>query len=236
MASSRLSRYEERRQKRRLILALAGSVGLILFLFIFGFKILVGFSLFVDRLRGNPRQAQNTPELIQPPQLDPLPLATNSGKIKVSGRGQTGLTLLVYQNEVEIKKLTLSDDGTFKLADLSLTEGNNTFSAKLIDEKGNISDLSNVVNVTFKKTPPALEVNSPMDNSEVRGETNMITVSGKTSEDATVTVNERLAVVKSDGSFNYNYTLTEGDNLLKIVATDVAGNQTIIERKVIYHR
>lgn len=236
MTPSRLTRYEERKQRQRLVLAITGSITVILFLLFFGVKILVGFSLFVDRIRGAGSQSQTTQVLIQPPVLDPLTIATNSSTLILTGRGQPELTLVLYHNEAEAKKLTLSAEGSFSVTSVELQEGTNTLSAKLIDDKGNVSDLSNVVTTSFKKTPPSLEISSPPDNSTSSGENKTVVVSGKTSEDTTITVNDRLVVVKSDGSFSYNYPLTEGDNILRIVATDTAGNQTIIERKVTYQK
>lgn len=237
MAYSRIGRYEERKQRQRLILAIGGSLAVLAFLFLFGVKILISFSLFVDKLRGGGSQTTSSQQvLIQPPILDPLPIATNSSKINLTGKGQPGLTLIVYLNEAEAKKLTVTSDGLFSIGNLDLREGSNTLSAKLVDDKGNTSDLSNVISTTFKKTPPALDLNSPSDNSTVNGENNTVMVSGKTADEVNITVNDRLAVVNSDGSFNYSYKLSEGDNILRIVATDQAGNQTIIEKKITYHR
>ncbi len=236
MAYSRIGRYEERRQRRRLILAIVGSLAILAFLFLFGVKLLIGFSLFVDKIRGGSQNPAVGQVLIQPPILDPLPLATNSAKFNLTGKAQTGLTLIVYLNETEVKKLTVASDGIFSVSNLDLREGKNTLSAKLVDDKGNTSDLSNVISTTFKKTPPPLDLSSPADNSTVNGENNTVTVSGKTADEVAVTVNDRLAVVGSGGNFNYNYQLLEGDNILRVVATDQAGNQTIIERKVTYHR
>jgi hypothetical protein len=44
-----------------------------------------------------------------------------------------------------------------------------------------------------------------------------------------------LVVLHSDNSFSYSYPLNDGDNILTIVATDAAGNQTKVTRKVTYH-
>ena len=57
-----------------------------------------------------------------------------------------------------------------------------------------------------------------------------------TDDNIAVTINDRMVVIKTDNSFSYGYPLNEGDNILNIVATDAAGNQTTVQRKVTYHK
>jgi len=77
---------------------------------------------------------------------------------------------------------------------------------------------------------------APADNASVTGDNNKILVSGKTEENASITINSRVVVVKGDYTFTYDFPLNEGENKLNIVATDLAGNTTTIERKATYHR
>jgi bacillopeptidase F len=114
--------------------------------------------------------------------------------------------------------------------------GANTISARLTDAKGNLSDASNIVSITYANTPPKLVVSDPADNSTVNGDTASVVVNGTTDDNITVTINDRMVVVKSDDSFSYTFPLNDGDNTLKIVATDAAGNQTTVTRKVTYHK
>ncbi len=236
MLRSRLSRLEERKERKRLTLAVVGSIAILIFVGTFGVRILIGFSLFVDKLRGTTVPTQQTDVLILPPVLDPQPIATNSAAIVVTGHGEAGRTLILYLNDGEFKKTKVQEDGTFSVPSVPLSGGTNTISAKLSDDKENTSGLSNVLSVTYANKPPALEVSAPEDNATVSGDTNTVAVTGTTDENVTVTVNGRLVVIKSDNSFSYNYPLNDGDNILTIVATDAAGNQTKVERKVIYHR
>lgn len=236
MSSSRIRRYEERKLRMRLILAIIGSIAIIGFLLVFGLKILVGFSVLVDKLRGASPASSSSQSVLLPPILDPLPTATNSATLTVSGAGSPGNILILYVNNSEAKKLTIPSDGRFSVADLKFTDGDNTVSAKLTDEKQNVSDLSNVLTVTVKRSPPSLEVTSPAPNATITGDKHSVDISGKTEEESTVTVNDRFVVVRTDGSFFYTYPLNDGDNLLKVVATDAAGNQTIVERKVVYQK
>lgn len=233
MAFSRLRRHQENEQKRRLTLGVVGIIGVLAFVAIFGLRILIGFSLLVDRLQGSgPQQTTVSESLILPPILDPLPEATPSSTLNVKGNGQLGATVILYVNEGETKKTLVSDTGTFTFSDVKLTEGTNTISAKQKDDKDNTSELSNVLTVLVKRTPPPIELTSPQENSVVSGDSNITKVAGKTEEDASVSINGRFAVVHSNGEFSYDYSLTDGDNTLRVVATDPAGNQTIIERHV----
>ncbi len=234
MAYSRFSRYEERKARVRLAIALLGILAVILFLVFFGVKLLVQFSLLVDRLRGSSPQTTSK-SIILAPVLDPLPQATNSASLIVTGRGSPGLTLILYLNETELKKKKLEEDGTFSIP-VDAQNGNNIISAKLIDDKNNASDLSNVISTFVSQSPPVLEVNSPEGDVEVTGDQNTIIISGKTESDNSMTINGRLVVVKADGAFTSIQTLSEGDNIYSIVATNQAGNRTTVERRVTYRK
>lgn len=236
MPSSRLRRFEEKREKRRTVLAISGTLAVLAFLGFFGLRLLEGFSLFLDKLHGATPQQQTQNQLILPPVLDPPVEATNSGTITISGRGQADLTFIMYVNEKEFKKLPVPKDGNVSVANVPLEEGNNAISAKQTDDKGNLSDLSHVVTVKMKKGRPTLDISSPTDGAIFFADKNIVTVSGKTDPENQVTVNDRFVVVGSDGFFDYTAHLSQGDNTLKIVATDDAGNQTTAERKVTYQR
>ncbi len=236
MPSSRLRRSEDKREKRRIILAVSGTVAIVGFLGVFGLGLLEGFSLFLDKLRGAAPQQQNQNQLILPPVLDPPQEATNSATTTVTGRGQADLTFILYVNEKEFKKTAVPPDEIVTIKNVQLDDGKNTISAKLSDEKGNLSELSNVVTITVINKKPDLDIASPNENATIFGDKNSVIVSGKTNPENQVTINDRFVVVRSDGSFDYTATLSQGNNNLKITATDNAGNQTTVERKIIYQR
>lgn len=221
-----------KKQQKRLVFALAGSIGIVVLILLFGLKLLVGFSLLVDKIRGNTPQKEQQ-SILLPPVLDPQPEATNSASFTITGKGQPNTTIIVYLNESEAKKLTIAKDGVFSI-DLTAIDGENTVSAKLIDEKGTLSDLSNVIRLTYKKSKPLLEVNKPDDNLSIVSDMSTVVVEGKTEQDNSITVNGHFVVIQKDGSFSYKIQLSEGENTFTIVATDQAGNQTTIERHITY--
>lgn len=234
--SSRLARFEEKRLRTKLIFAVLGSLGLVTFLVVFGFRLFIGFFVFLDQMRGKEQTQAQKSTLVIPPYLDPLPLATMSGKLKVSGRGQANEKLVLYINNEETKEVSINEDGTFEITSLNLPEGTHTLQAKIKDVSGKTSEFSNSVVTTIKKKPPKLDVTVPNDNSTINGEDNLLKVQGKTEPDNDVRINDRFVVVQPDGSFSYPFPLSEGDNELKIKAIDRAGNSTEVSRKVSYQK
>jgi bacillopeptidase F len=235
MPQSRLFRLSQRKEKRRLLLAIAGIVAVIAIVGLFGIKALIGFSVLMDQLHGAAPTPTQNQSVILPPTLDPPPEATNTATISVTGKGQANDTLIVYLNDREFNKISVLTDGSFSINNIPLSTGANSISAKLTDDKGITSDLSNVVSVSYINKPPKLDVSAPSDNTNISGDPNTVSVTGSTDDNVPVTINDRQVVLRSDNTFSYDYPLNDGDNILNIVATDIAGNQTKITRKVIYH-
>lgn len=119
-----------------------------------------------------------------------------------------------------------------------LNEGSNVIKVDCADNDGNAATQ---VSVTFKvdTVPPTLNITSPVQGLITNKAT--VTVKG-TTNDATsspvlvvIKVNEGEDIsvtVGSDGSFTKNVTLVEGNNTIKIIATDSAKKQTTVTRTV----
>jgi len=238
MTYSRLRKFEEKRQEKKIIGSIAGIIAIFLFILIFGLKILTGFSILIDNIRGGSKKVTTTTseQLILPPELDPLPTATNSATFVITGKGTAGLTAVLNINELDTKEVKVDEDGSFTFKNVPLTEGQNSFSARLTDDKKNVSTTSETVTITYKKSKPTLEITAPSDGTKINGEQNIVTITGKTEDTNTVTVNGRMVMMKNDGSFTLDFSLGEGDTTLVIIATDLAGNQTKEERKVTYSK
>lgn len=88
--------------------------------------------------------------------------------------------------------------------------------------------------ITVKTTPPTLtlQVTEPADESIVR--TSPITVTGKTSVEAVVSVNDNLVDIDAQGVFRGAVRLTEGPNTIEVVVSDFRGNQVGAVLLVIY--
>ena len=235
--SSRLKRFEEQRLRTRLLLALIGSVTVLILIAVFGFRLFVSFAGMLGQMQGSePTPVPTVSALVIPPYLDPLPAATGSGTLIITGRGQPSSSLILYVNDVQSKSVPIGTDGTFLISSLKLTDGTYSLKAKTADSVGKKSDFSNEVHTIIKRKPPALEITAPNDNITVNGDSNLLNVTGKTEEDTDVHINDRFVVVHPDGSFTYPYPLQDGENNLQIKATDQAGNSTVVSRKVTYHK
>lgn len=237
--SSRLRRFEEKRLRTRLLLVLLGTLALISFLAVFGFRLLIGFFVLLDQLRGTGKTTTTTTKvqsLAIPPYLDPLPLATSSGKLLITGRGQAKSELVLFVNNSEKKRIDIGDDGTFSISSLTFPEGEYLFQAKTADQNGNLTDFSNSVHTSIKRRPPALEINKPDDGATIKGDSNILTVEGKTEDDVDIRINDRYVVVRPDNTFSYPLPINEGENTITIKAIDRAGNSTQVVRKVTYQK
>ena len=227
MRRSRLSRKSQKKSIQTLVLSILG-IGLILFLlFRYGIPLISDASFLFGRVTSTPKtndSKQNEDESYVPsPDLDSLPKATKEQSIKVTGTSLTGLTVAIYLNGSKDNEIEVDEDGTFEF-DIELTEGDNIIKTKTI-KGANESEFSDSVTVTYKKSGPELSIESPSDNSELKGQ-NPIEVKGKTDPDVTVTVNDFQAVSAFDGSYSYFLTLKGGGNEIKIVAVDLVGNKT----------
>jgi len=233
---SRLARFEEKKALRRLFLAIAATVVIILSLVFLGIPALVKFSLFIGNLKSGQETTEQQQNTIAPfpPHLETPYLATNSAKITISGYAQPKTTVEVFLNGNSLNKILLGSDGQFTLPNVILSEGENKLTASSKDSAGNVSQLSNPLIIIYKKKPPVLKLTQPEDGKRISGEEKEILVSGLTEPEVSLSINGRLVTVKNDGSFAYSFSLVPGENLIKIIATDNAGNQTIVERKVTF--
>lgn len=234
MSNSRISRRELRQSKKKLIYSLAGIVIILLLLFKLGIPLLIKFSLFIsgNKQTSDTTQTTDQPAFIAPPVLNQSFTATNSAQIKVSGTGEKKQEIKLYVNNSVVDTKNTQDDGTFSFDMVTLKNGDNNIQAKAkVNDKE--SDFSNTITITYQNKAPSLDVNSPSDGQSFSKDPG-ITVKGKTDSDAKVTVNDFQAIVNDDGIFSYDMQLQNGDNQLKVVAMDEAGNKTEKDLKVTY--
>lgn len=110
----------------------------------------------------------------------------------------------------------------------ALQDGDHTITINASDYDGNAATPT-ASTFTVDTVAPDLNVATPTEGLVTNQPT--ITVSGTTTPGSTVTVNGEAATV--DGSsFTYQYTLSDGENTLTIIAADAAGNTTTVTRHV----
>ncbi len=231
---SRLSRRIESRTKKNLFLSLLGIILIFFILIKLGIPLLINFSLFIaDRKDDSAQSLDSESSFIAPPILNPLPVATNSAQVVISGIANKGQTVRIYVNDAIADETEVKADGTFSTT-IDVEKGLN-----LIKSKSKIKDkeskFSESVEITYIDTKPTLDVTSPSDGQTFSKDQNTAPVSGKTSSGARITVNDFWAIVNDENNFSYTLPLKSGENEIKIIATDDAGNTTERILKVTYN-
>lgn len=191
-----------------------------------------GFSFLIDiiaKTGGSAAQTSQTEgDLVAPqaPVISALPEATNSASLKVEGYTEADVEVEYFINGRRVLSETTDEIGFYE-AVLNLESGENLIEIVAKDEAGNESR-SKVSSVEYDFTSPEITIVSPEENQEIFGQLNQtLSVSGEVSEiDADLRVNNTYVRLDSNGGFVQEIKLNEGDNEIKIVATDLAGNVT----------
>lgn len=215
--------------RKRIILALLLLGGAIYFIP----KSLMFLSL---RLGNQPTEdgTVNEKSFLFAPNFEPLPEATNSATLKVSGYAQGADQVEIFINGISKKKPRVEKDGSFSVSSLELFEGENKISAIALTDKGDKSGSSKVFSVLFSKKAPQIKLED-LDNGKSFSGERRVTLKGQVEPDsATLEINGRLVVVREGGLFSHIFSLSDGDNKITFTATDLAGNRTVLERTVRY--
>ena len=108
--------------------------------------------------------------------------------------------------------------------------------AKAIDSDNNESPPSQVITIELDNKSPDIQMESPKDGDIIKNLDKRIIVKGKVNEKAIIKVNEKLAILKNDLSFEAILGVEEGNLEIKIVATDEAGNKKEESLKIKYEK
>ncbi len=225
MARTRLSRRRETKSKKNLYLTLIAIIAIVYLLIKFGIPLLVNFSLFVSQIGRN--EETNTivqKTYIAPPILNPLPEATNSAKITISGKAFKNQSISLYINDELIAKESTDDKGEFLFSE-TLDNGQNEIKVNATYDN-NKSDFSATSTIIFDNKSPELTIESPSDGQTFHKGDNVIEVTGKTDVNTDVTVNGFWAIVNDNNQYIYDLTLKEGENEILVEAVDNAGNKS----------
>jgi hypothetical protein len=227
---SRLDRKtSEQITKKTVFLGLVTVVLAVLTL-VFGLPLLIKFSVFLGQGKSKNQSDSEVKKL--PPVAPRLVVpyeATNSSQIKISGFAEAKVTVELFKNDVSVGKTEVTENGDFSFENLNLDEGQNKFTAMASTENTGSGDDSKVVTIVYDKTAPELTLTNPSEDS-LNVDYADFDIVGKTESGASVSVNNRIASVDSDGNFKLKWQLNTGKNELEIIAVDLAGNET--KRKV----
>lgn len=228
---SRLARKRESESKKNFALSLLGIFVVLFLLIKFGVPLLANLSILLSgQNKGTASTAENI--FLSQPSLDPLPTATNSASLVVTGKSEANSTVDLYINDSITDKSDVGSDNSFKF-NVTLSNGDNKIYVKA--RKGsNTSLASDSLDVFFKNSKPNLTVSSPTDGQGFSKDQNTVLVSGTTDPQTKVTINDYWAVIDQNNNFSYQLKLNNGDNNIKVVAQDLAGNTTEKDLKVTY--
>jgi len=164
----------------------------------------------------------------QPPALRlinfPDALRVREPSLAVQGLTDPDATVWVTGNP---QPIAVDGQGRFNFQQ-KLTEGVNQLEVRAVDPAGNSIRLPR--EIALVTTPPDVVVTSPIDD-EWTNET-LTTVSGQAPPGTTLKINDQPITLNADGRFQYELLLEEGDNLIRVLATDDVGNVTTQERLV----
>lgn len=236
MVRSRISRIEEKKTQKRLVIVVILTVLVIVLVFAVGIPLLVKVSALLGNInaQGQPLVSNDTTAPYAPI-LSPINNTTNNAKLTVEGFAEPETTLTLLVNGDKVKETLLGKEGTFTIDDVVLQSGKNTITAVATDQAGNESAQSNTLEVTYKTKGPQLEVSEPADGQSFDKDHQEITIKGTTDKDATIWINDRFVSVTDEGTFEHKLKLSDGENVVKIVARDSAGNEKVLEKTVMYN-
>jgi hypothetical protein len=224
---SLLSKKEEKRNLRRAVLFTFLTLFLIFAALFWGIPALIKMAVFFGDIRSSSQQVEIKDNL--PPQipiLNALSEATNQSQIEVSGVTETGASVKIFLTGQEVKEVVADNEGNFSSGKLNLTLGQNEIYALAIDKAGNQSAASSKISIWYDDEPPSLEITQPEDGKTISDEKGKVEVIGKTEEGVELMINDHLVILEKEGNFKYTLGLNLGENNIRVVATDKAGNQT----------
>lgn len=153
--------------------------------------------------------------------VDDLPIATSSAHIVISGNISGYDTIVFYINNNKVKETQVDSSGVFSEEIGELNKGDNEI--YILAKSKNDAKKSPTYRVSYQADKPKLEIKEPKDNSTTSK--NEIKVVGQTDKDIEVKIDDLPVVVDSAGNFQTTVKLKDGENKIKVVATDTAGNK-----------
>ena len=222
----------QRHYKKRLYLYIALIIIAAIFLSTTGLQFVINSSSFLSNLLGKRDASDRRNPLLQTIVLDEIPTATNSASIIISGNANNLDRVEFYLNSDKVEETTINDSGDFEEELTGLKEGENEIYVIGKSSKG--KKQSDIYTVVYKQNKPTLEIREPSDGSVVKQED--IKLSGHTDSEVEVKVNDLPVVVDSSGNFQTTVRLREGENKIKVAATDIAGNTENKELTIKYEK
>lgn len=220
----RLSRHENKEFARKVTLYLVLLAVIFYFIFFYGIKFLLNFSVFIAHLGSNTKQIASPPkdDFVGTLSIDSIPVATNSSRIIVAGSMINYDSVAFYVNGQQVKEKEHLSSDSFQEEINDLKKGVNEVFVRVKTRDGKHEKKSEIYTVTYIADKPKLELKEPQDHSKTNK--NEVNVSGSTDKEIFIKINELPVVVDAAGNFQTSVKLKDGDNQIIVTAQDVAGN------------
>lgn len=231
---TRLERHASKQLHSRIITFVIILALIVIFLVTIGLPLLINASVAIGKMFSKNTDQENNAQALGDFSVNEIPSATNSASINVSGNVENLSELEIYLNGDKEDTLDLSDQQDFSTTITGLHSGENQiyFLAKV--KNSTATKKSDSYTVIYANQKPKLEISEPSENLITPRDE--IKVAGKTDQNISVTVNDSPVTVDASGSFQTNVKLKEGENKIKIVVSDQAGNSDSKELTVKYEK
>lgn len=218
-----MSRLEKHRRKQ-IILYTTILFVLIVFFFLFGLPFFISSSVFISNLfRGNKESTTTKTQTFRDIQISDIPEATNSASFVVAGTVSNFDTIEFYLNGKMVKNKDEKGESSFSEEISGLQSGDNRFYLIGKTEESSDNKQTSTYTIVYKNNKPKLEITEPADNLKTNH--TEIKVAGNTDKDAEIKVNGIPVIVDTNGYFQTQIKLNNGDNKIVIAAEDSAGNR-----------
>lgn len=223
--SARRARIQEQQARKRVYWSVLFAVVLgVAFLFLI---VPLLFRVIVTLSRSDQQLFAPTDAIPpQTPVYQPLSDALNETDIEITGYTEPDAIVYFIVNESEEGKQTADSEGKFTFT-TSLEEGEHVYYLYAEDAAGNTSSDTTKETIVVDTTTPTFEIENPEDKevfSLPRERT--LEIKGKLSEQGFMMINGSRVTTDAEGGFSTRMQLREGDNEIKFIGEDAAGNQT----------
>jgi len=234
---SRLRAYREKQIKKRLFFTSVVTSAVLAFIILYGFDYFPAWVEFITKVvNPNVEVTNQVKEAPLPPVLEPLPDHLNTPKPQIRGTAMAGTVVKLFLDGSLLGETLVNKEGIFSYQpDEVIADGQHKLTALAV-LNGVESQLSQPITFDIDTTKPELVIETPSEGETITipaGGDKVIEVTGQSESGVKVTVNDRLATVKLDGSFRVKIPVEAGEQELKVVGEDKAGNQTTVQIKVV---
>lgn len=154
-----------------------------------------------------------------------IPNATKDETVSIEGLSEPGMTIKLFVNGPEAKTTIADAEGKFTFTDITLIKGKNILFAKAVNSQNVESEKSESHEIGYDDKAPEITIEEPKNKSIIKNLDKRIMVRGKVNEKATVKINDRMAILKPDLTFELLLGVDEGNIEITITAVDEAGNE-----------